>query len=334
MSSSTATTSTGNSDVLHNILRWIRRIPPVYPVFLVIFISVGLLGHSYQTLPGILNFLRRASPLAILAIGEMMVLASAGFDLSLGSIVTLVVLGTSLLLNNDPANAYPAILIMLGIGFLIGLTNGLVVSYLRVPSFIATLGMLLLVKGGALYWVGGAPRGYLTDNWRYFGREYIENVPLIGRIPVALIVLLVIFALAWFIFHRTNFGKQILAIGDNVLASRLSGVRVRYVRVLTFIFSAVFAVIAGVLIGGYGGVNVTIGEGLEMQSIAACVVGGVMLTGGRGSVMNVIFGAFTLEALFTLLNLLGLPKPYRDAIQGLIIIAAVAYIAWSTRKKR
>lgn len=319
---------------VQSIWAWIRRVPPVYFVFFAVFIFLGLLNHSYQTMPGILNFLRTASPLAILAIGEMMVLALGGFDLSIGSIVTLVVLASSLLLNNNPANAFPTIMIMLGLGLLIGLTNGLVVSYLRVPSFIATLGMMLLVKGGALYWVGGAPRGYLTDNWRAFGRNYLEGVPVFGRFPVALIILLVITAISYFLFHRTNFGRQILAIGDNVRASALSGVRVRLVRIITFVICSVCAIIGGIMIGGYGGVNVTIGEGLEMQTIAACVVGGVMLLGGKGSVPNAIFGAFTMQAIVNLLNLLGLPKPYKDAVQGLIIIAAVAYSALSTRRKR
>ena len=320
---------------LQSVWAWIRRIPPVFFIFFAVFITLGLLNHNgYQTMNGIMTFLRRSSPLAILAIGEMMVLALGGFDLSIGSIVTLVVLASSLLLNNDPARAFPAILIMLGLGLLIGLANGLIVSYMRVPSFIATLGMMLLVKGGALYWVGGAPRGYLTDNWRAFGRNYIEHVPVFGRVPIALLILLVVAAISYFLFHRTNFGRQILAIGDNVRASQLSGVRVRLVRILTFVICSLFAIIGGVMIGGFGGVNVTIGEGLEMQTIAACVVGGVMLLGGKGSVPNAIFGAFTMQAIVDLLNLLGLPKPYKDAVQGLIIIAAVAYSAYSTRRKR
>jgi ribose transport system permease protein len=333
MTASTVNSPAGMTTFLHSMWRNIKKIPPVYPVFFIIFIILGFLSESYQTSTGIMTFLRRASPLAILAIGEMMVLASGGFDLSIGSIVTMVVLGSSLILNNDPAQAPQAIMIMLGLGVIIGLVNGLVVSYLKIPSFIATLGMLLLVKGGALYWVGGAPRGYLTDNWRVFGRGYFENVPLIGRFPIALLILIVIALFSYFIFHRSNFGKQVLAIGDNVRASQLSGVRVRLVRVMTFVISAVFAVIGGIMIGGFGGVNVTIGEGLEMQTIAAAVVGGTLLLGGKGSVPNVIFGAFTMEAVFNLLNLLGLPKPYKDAVQGLIIIGAVAYVALSTRKK-
>ena len=335
MTISTISSPGESSKFLHSIWGWIRKIPPVYPIFLIIFIGLGVLNHSkYQTMIGIMTFLRTASPLAVLAIGEMFVLALGGFDLSVGAIVTFVVIVSSKLLANDPANAYPSILIMLGFGLAIGLVNGLVVSYWKVPSFIATLGMMLLVRGSALYYVGGAPQGYLTDNWRAFGRNYIQNVPLFSRIPYALIILIVLGLLAYFMFHRANFGKQILAIGDNVRASQLSGVKVKLVRVLTFVTCSVFAIIGGVMIGGYGGVNVTIGEGLEMQAIAACVVGGVLLGGGKGSVPNAIFGAFTMQAIVDMLNLLGLPKPYTDAVQGLIIIAAVAYVGISSRKKR
>lgn len=335
MTASTVPAPERLSNALQNSWGLIKRIPPVYPVFFIIFIVLGFLNPvKYQSMNGIMTFLRTATPLAVLAVGEMFVLAIGGFDLSVGAIVTFVVLVSSKLLANDPANAFPAIMIMLGFGVLIGLVNGLVVSYLKVPSFITTLGMMLLVRGSALYYVGGAPQGYLTDNWRAFGRNYIENVPMFSRIPNALIITIVLAIFAYILFSRTNFGKQILAIGDNVRASQLSGVRVRLVRVLTFIFCSVSAIIGGIMIGGYGGVNVTIGEGLEMQAIAACVVGGVLLGGGKGSVPNVIFGAFTLQAIVNLLNLLGLPKPYTDVVQGLIIIGAVAYVGLSSQKKQ
>jgi ribose transport system permease protein len=206
---------------------------------------------------------------------------------------------------------------------------------MKVPSFIATLGTMLAVKGLALYWVGGAPKGYFTDNWRMWGRGYIENVPVFGRFPIGLIILIVVGLITWFMFHRTNFGKQILAIGDNVRAAQLSGVRVRLVRTMAFVLSAVLAVIGGVMIGGYGGVNVTIGEGLEMSAIAACVVGGVMLGGGKGSVLNVVFGAYSLEYSFSMLNLLGLPKPYKGRhSRDHHYWRAVAYVALSRRRKR
>ena len=335
MTTTTYTSPGGFSNALYNIWAWIKKIPPVYPVFFIIFIVLGFLNPvKYQSMNGIMTFLRTASPLAVLAVGEMLVLATGGFDLTVGAIVTFVVLVSSKLLANDPANAFPAIMMMLGAGVLIGLMNGLVVSYLKVPSFITTLGMMLLVRGSALYYVGGAPQGYLTDNWRAFGRNYFENVPLFQRVPYALIILVAFAIISYILFNRTNWGKQVLSIGDNVRASQLSGVRVRLVRVLAFIFCAVLAIIGGIMIGGYGGVNVTIGEGLEMQAIAACVVGGVLLGGGKGSVPNVIFGAFTLQAIVNLLNMLGLPKPYTDVVQGLIIIGAVAYVGLTSQKKQ
>ncbi len=335
MTTTTVTSPGGFSNTMRNAWGWVKKIPPVYPIFIIIFLTLGFLNPvKYQSMNGIMTFLRTASPLAVLAVGEMFVLAIGGFDLTVGAIVTFVVLVSSKLLANDPANAYPAIMIMLGLGVLIGLTNGLIVSYLKVPSFITTLGMMLLVRGAALYYVGGAPQGYLTDNWRAFGRNYIQNVPLFGRVPIALIILIVMAIISYIMFNRMNFGKQILAVGDNVRASQLSGVKVRLVRTLTFILCAVFAIIGGIMTGGYGGVNVTIGEGYEMNAIAACVVGGVLLGGGKGSVLNVIFGAFTLQAIVNLLNLLGLPKPYTDVVQGLIIIGAVAYVGLSSQKKK
>ncbi|MFN2199250.1 MAG: ABC transporter permease [Anaerolineales bacterium] len=319
---------------LSSIWDMVRRINPIYPVFLVLFIAVGLLNPNFLEVNGVLTFLRRAAPLAILTAGQLFVIVSGGFDLSQGSMVSFVVIGGALLIDNDPANAYKAIGILLLIGVLVGLINGFVVAYLKVPSLIATLGTLLILRGASLYWTGGAPRGYLTDNFRMYGRGFIENVPIIGRFPYAVIVLVVMGFIAWYVFHHTNLGREILAIGDNPLAARLSGVKVRNVRIIAFVFSAVFAVVAGILVGGFGGVAIDTGEGLELQAISAAVLGGAVLLGGRGSVIAAIFGALTLEALFNLLNLLGLPKPVRDAVQGLIIIGAVAYAAIGTRKDK
>lgn len=335
MTASTISEQTSSTTFLQKLWTWLRKVPPVFPIFLVIFITLGFLNpKGYQTMNGIMTFLRPASPLAVIAIGQMLVLALGGFDLSVGAIVTFVVLVSSKFLANEPANALPNILMLLSVGILIGLINGFVVSYLRVPSFITTLGMMMIVRGSALYYVGGAPQGYLTDNFRMFGRNYIQDVPFFSRIPYSFIILIILAIIAYFIFHRTNYGRQVLAVGDNMRASGLSGVRVKLVRVVSFVFCSVFAVLGGIMVGGYGGVNVTIGEGMEMQAIAACVIGGVMLGGGKGSVLNVIFGAFTLQAIVNLLNQLGLPKPYTDAVQGLIIIGVVAYSALSTYKKR
>jgi len=153
----TAITSPGGVlQFIRSIWGWIKKIPPVYPVFFIIFIVLGLLNPiKYQSMNGIMTFLRTASPLAVIAVGEMLVLALGGFDLSVGAIVTFVVLVSSKLLANDPANAYSAILIMFGFGIAIGLVNGLAVSYLKVPSFIVTLGTLSICHGIAFSLTGG-----------------------------------------------------------------------------------------------------------------------------------------------------------------------------------
>ena len=326
-------TSNQAQDILKRIWDWIRKIPPVYPIFIVVAIGVSQLNPNFATSNGIMAFIRRAAPLVILTMGQLFVLASGGFDLSQGAVVTLSIIGSSLIIYNNEENTYLAIAIMIGFGIVIGLVNGFVVAFLKVPSLIATLGMLLLVRGGGLYWTGGAPKGYLSEAFRFIGRGYVENIPIIGRFPMPGIVLLGVGLILVILFHKTNLGKQILAIGDNPQAAKLSGVKVRMIRMIAFTISAVCASIGGILLGGYGGVSYTAGGDMEMQAVSAAVIGGTLLLGGKGSVYDVIFGGLTLEAMVSLLNLLGLPKPYRDAVQGLIIIGAVAYAGLRTKKR-
>ncbi len=128
------------------------------------------------------------------------------------------------------------------------------------------------------------------------------------------------------------FGQRVLAVGDNPRAAELAGVRVAATRIAAFVISALSAVTGGIMLGGFGGVSVGVGSGLALQAIAACVIGGVQLMGGRGSVVGAIAGAFSLYALFTLLNLVGLPQPLKDTAQGLILISAVASGAWRQRR--
>jgi len=206
------------------------------------------------------------------------------------------------------------------------------VAYLRTPSIIATLGTLLSVNGTAMMWSGGSPRGYLPDNFRMFGRFVFHDVPFIKIFPLAIVVLAAVSGLAYWGLHWTVFGRRVFAVGDNARAAQLAGVRIEFVRLGVFVISALSAVTAGVMLGGFGGVSVDVGLGLELQAIAACVVGGVQLMGGRGTFVGAVAGALTLTALFTLLTLLGLPQPFKETAQGLILIAAVAFGAWRRRR--
>lgn len=313
--------------------KWnLPHINPVYFLLAALLVAILLQNPNFAEPTGYMNFLKRAAPLAILAAGQVYVLVSGGFDLSVGSLITLVVVGSSMLTNNDPAATLWVIPVMLGIGLAVGVVNGLVVCYLKVPSLIATLGMMITLNGLAFLWSGGSPRGYLPDTFRFFGRVNIMDVPVIRMLPVALIVLVVMgFALYW-LMHRTNLGRMIHAVGDNPLAARLGGVPVNRVRILAFVISSISAVITGILLGGFAGVSTDVGNGYELQAITAAVLGGVQLLGGRGSVPAAIAGALSLQAIFTLLNFLGLPQPVRQVVQGLILIVAVALAMY--RRKR
>jgi ribose transport system permease protein len=302
-------------------------------IFVVLYAAIAFLQPNYLE-PGLfMNFLRRAAPLVILACGQLYVILTGGFDLSMGAVATLVVLAASILINGDPETTWAVIGALYAMGIAVGLLNGLVVAFLKVPSIIATLGTMLLVNGLALAWSGGAARGDLPDNFRNLGRLVWRDVPVIGTLPLAALVLIGFVALAWFGLNGTVYGKRALAVGDNPRAAELAGTPVAATRILAFVVSAVSAVTAGILLGGFSGVSVNAGEGLELQAIAACVIGGAQLLGGRGSVWSAVFGALSLFALFTLLNLLGLPQALRDSIQGLILIAAVGASMWRTRRR-
>jgi ribose transport system permease protein len=310
-----------------------RKVNIAVIVLIALYLAIGIRQPIYLEPAGVMNFLRRAAPLAILASGQLFVLTSGGFDLSVGSLVTLTVIGGSMLTANDPANTWWTIGFLYTVGLAVGLLNGLIVAYLKVPSIIATLGMLLSVNGAAMLWSGGgAPRGYLPENFRMFGRFVLHDVPIIGIFPLAIAVLAVVGGLAYWGLHWTVFGRWVFAVGDNPRAAELAGVRVDLVRVAVFIISALSAVTAGIMLGGFGGVSVDVGLGLELQAVAACVVGGVQLMGGRGTLVGAVAGALTLFALFTLLTLLGLPQPLKDTAQGFILIAAVAIGAWRRRR--
>ena len=312
--------------------RGLQQFNPVYVLVVALIIAIIVMNPAFGEPTGYMNFLKRVAALAILSGGALYVIVSGGFDLSVGSIMTLTVIGSSMLASNDPNSTYWIIPLMLGIGVVVGLVNGLVVSYLKVPSLIATLGMMITLNGVAFMWSGGAPRGYLPETFRFFGRYNIRDVPVIDLLPIAVICLVGFGVLLWWGMHRTNFGRMLHAVGDNPQAARLAGVPVERVRISAFIVSALTAVLAGVILGGRAGVSVDIGSGYELQAITAAVIGGAQLLGGRGSVPAAMAGALALEAVFTLLNLLGLAQPVRLVVQGLILIGAVALATYQRKR--
>ena len=305
-------------------------------IFLLLFVLlawIAVLNPNFLEPGPFLAYLKRAAPLVILAAGSYFVLVSGGFDLSVGSLVTVVVVVAARLIDNEPGRTWPVIVLLLAIGAAVGLFNGVVSTLLRVPSFITTLGMLLILEGAVFLWTGGAPRGALSEDFRAMGREGIEGIPLIDQLPWSVLLLVAVGAAA-VLLMRSDYGRQLIATGDNDRAARLSGVRVDRVRIVAFVLSGTLAAVAGILLGGFAGVSAQVGQGLEFDAITACVLGGVVLGGGRGSVVAAMAGALTLEALFTWLNLQGISGAFEDTVQGVIIIAAVAFAAYRLRGAR
>jgi ribose transport system permease protein len=306
---------------------------PIFLVLLVLLVWITIVNPNFVEPPVFLAFLKRAAPLVILAAGQYFVIVSGEFDLSVGSLVTVVVVVAARLIDGDSGNTWPVIALLLAMGAAVGLVNGLITTRLRVPSFITTLGMLLILSGAVFLWTGGAPRGALADNFREIGRLGIEDFPVLEQLPYSVMIMLVLGAGA-IVLMRAGWGRRLLALGDNEQAARLSGVRVENMRTVAFILSGLSAAVAGILLGGFAGVSAQVGQGMEFEAITAVVLGGVALGGGRGTVLAAMAGALTLEALFTLLNLQGVSGALEDTVQGIIIIAAVAFASYRLRGAR
>ncbi|WP_019813379.1 ABC transporter permease [Saccharomonospora saliphila] len=296
---------------------------PVLAVLAVLLVALAFVGPAYSDPAGYLALLKRAAPLMILAIGQYFVIVSGGFDLSVGSLVTACVVIAARLIDGQEQATLWVIPLLLAFGAAVGLVNGLVTTRLLVPSFIVTLGMLLVLDGAVMLWTGGAPRGALSEAFRVVGREGFE-VPVLGQVPWS-VLLLAALVVAAVVFMRGSTGRTLVAVGDNATAVRFGGGHVERVRTLAFVLSGLSAAVAAILLGGFAGVSAQVGDGLEFRVITAVVLGGVVLGGGRGSVVAAMAGALTLETLFSLLTLLGVSGGLESAVQGLIIIAAVAY---------
>lgn len=309
-------------------LRALGRSAPIFGVLVVLLVLIQIENPNFLQPDSFLAFLKRSAPLVVLAAGQLYVIASGEYDLSVGALITVVVVVAARLIDGDPAKAWPVIALLFLLGAIVGLVNGLVTTRLRVPSFIATLAMMLVLTGAVFLWTDGAPRGVLSDNFRDIGRQGFDDVLGVNQIPYSVLLLIVLGAGAIWLLHRSTFGKQLLAVGGNPRAARLSGVGVENVRTIAFVLSATSAVIAGILLGGFAGVSAQVGQGYEFQAITAVVLGGAALGGGRGSMAAAMAGALTLMALFTLLNLYGVSGALESTVQGVIVIAAVAFASW------
>jgi ribose/xylose/arabinose/galactoside ABC-type transport system permease subunit len=291
----------------------------IYLILIVVFIVAAVVSPVFLRQRNILNVVRQASILGVVAIGQTFVILTGGIDLSVASVMALMSILSANMMEGMNELVLPIALFCLGVAAFIGLGNGLLVTKLRIPPFIATLGMLLMVQGFRFIYSGGMPKGSIPDNLRVLGRG------LFLRFPVPAWICLGVALVSWVVLGSTTLGRSIYAVGGNVRTAHLSGVKTDRVQIVAYILSGFWAGFAGLLLTGWIGLaDNWLGQGYELDSIAAVVIGGAVLTGGKGNVWGSLAGSLMLAILYNLVVLLGLDVEMQRIVKGLVIISAVA----------
>ncbi|MBN9045599.1 MAG: ribose ABC transporter permease [Rhizobiales bacterium] len=312
-------THVGGADRMASIRQWIHS-PLALPLAGLIVVSclMGLASDNFFSVGNLFNVLRQVSVVGILAVGMTFVILTGGIDLSVGAVMALAgTIGAGMMVKVGlPGAAGLAVGLLIGVG--IGLFNGFLVAWGRMPAIIVTLATMGMARGLGLIYSGGYPISGLPGWIAWFG------VGRIGTVPVPVIFMIVIYAVAWVLLQRTPFGRHVYALGGNELAARLSGVRTRRVKLAVYAISGLTSALAAVVLTGRlmsGQPNA--GVGFELDAIAAVVLGGTAIAGGRGLILGTLIGAVLLGILNNGLNLMGINPYLQDVIKGVIILLAI-----------
>lgn len=286
-------------------------------VFVLLFVIMSLLSDNFLTSYNLINVARQITMVAILGIGMTFVILSGGIDLSVGSIVALVgCLTTGFMVSGMPVPV--AIVAGLFIGAALGMINGLVTTYGKIPSFIVTLGMMTVARGFALVYTDGYPITKLPESFSFIGRGYI------GPIPVPVVIMILCFVIGYIVLRYFRFGRDVYALGGNEEAARLSGIKTNRVKVAVFLISGLTAAIAGIILASrLNSGQPSAGASMELDAIAAVVIGGTSFSGGKGSILGTLVGAMIMGVISNGLNLLGVSSYWQMITIGFIIVVAV-----------
>lgn len=282
-----------------------------------LFVVLVALNPAYFSLQTLAMIFSSSQILCLQALGATLVMLTRNIDVSVGSTVGLCAIAVGVALNNGYGLA-TAIAFALAIGALAGAFNGLLVVGLRIPAIVATLGTLGLYRGVMLLWTGGKWIEGLPDSLKS-----LSEPAFIGVSPLGWLVLALLLAGGW-LLSRTAFGRDFYAAGDNLAAARQLGVAVNRTRMLAFTLNGMLAACAGIVFAAQiGFVPNQTGSGLEMKAIAACVLGGISLLGGTGTLLGAFLGAFFLTQIDTVLVLFRLPAWWNDFIAGLVLLGVL-----------
>lgn len=280
-----------------------------------IFIS-SQISSAFFTERNIFNLLRQVSGLGIISMGMLLVILTGGIDLSVGSVLALGSVIVAYFLGH--MSLWQAVLLTVLVGTVIGSVSGVLVSTAKMAPFVATLAMMTIARGLAFIISNGHPIITQSEGLSAFGGGYFLHIPL----PV--ILMFAVFLITVIVLRYTIFGRMVVAIGSNETAVRLAGVGVKRYKYAVYVIAAICSVVAGIISTSRTGVGSPIvGSGMELDAIAAVVIGGASLNGGKGSAFNTLLGVLILGLIGNIMNLLSVPAYPQQVIKGLIIIVAV-----------
>jgi ribose transport system permease protein len=282
-------------------------------------IAAAVFTPEFYSATNLANVLRQAAILGIVAIGQTFVLLTAGIDLSVGGVMGMSMIIAAQVSGGDNSALLPAVALALLVGIVVGAVNAFLVVSRNVPPFVATLATFILLEGARDAWTQGIPSGALPQALQFFGQRNFVFI------PVPALILLVVGFVGIFVLHRTTYGRSLYALGSNPSAAYMSGISVRLLKASAYVVCSVLAIVGGLVLSGYiGYVDRYLGQGFELDSIAASVVGGVSLAGGRGGVGGALAGVLLLAVLTNIVIFLDLGEPAQLIVKGAVIIGAVA----------
>ncbi|MDR5886768.1 ribose ABC transporter permease [Halomonas janggokensis] len=300
------------------LARW-RRTPVFYPLigFIVVFLAMGLINDNFLSGSNLANLVRQSSIIAIIAVGMSLAILTGGIDLSVGPVMAL---SGTLMAGMMVAGLPPSLAIVLGllVGAAFGAFNGVFVAFAGMPPIIVTLATMGIARGLGLIYTGGYPISGLPEGFAFFGRGSVAGI------ETPILIMIAVYAVGYVLLSHTSTGRYLYAIGGNEEATRLSGIRVSRYKLLVYTLSGTTAAIAGLILTSRlmsGQPNA--GVGFELDAIAAVVLGGAAITGGRGMILGTLVGAMLLGVLNNGLNLMGVSPYLQTVIKGLIILLAI-----------
>lgn len=286
---------------------------------IILMIVLSFLSDKFLTVNNLMNIARQSTINALLALGMLLPILTAGIDLSVGSILAISIMSMGVVSVTMGMHPVLGILVCLLVGAGFGFLNGVLLTKLRLPHpFISTLGTMNIARGLALIMTGAAPIAGFPFLIQYFGSEYI------GPIPVSFVVVLIMYGIFHVFLTRSQTGRYIYAIGGNKEAARLSGINVDRVLIIVYTLSGLMAGLAGLMmVGRVNSAFPLAGSGYELDAIAAVIIGGASFFGGVGTVWGTLVGVFIIAVLRNGLNLLNVSADFQMAVIGVVIIAAV-----------